>query len=314
MKTPEEIKSALTTLPMPSEGYNFVDIDSYLWGKDSNGNIAFGFLSKNENIAPMKQVTMCLKLFINHCFKISIGEQIDERKISLLVLKEVETKHIDIFVRICLSMLDELDEERLLKHFLEIKDLFSKERKISKTELEGLFGELFAMYVLKINYGIDISIFYQKEERRKFDFNLSDKKKIEVKTTLKPERIHHFLHQQLDTDRYDIRIISIMLQKDDAGMSLLELVNECKDLFSTYFRIVFRLEMITKNVVDSELEEEKYNFEYAKSNMKIYDATKIPRLKEKNVDGVFNIEYDVDLINTISESAGKFIDWITKNS
>ena len=55
--------------------------------------------------------------------------------------------------------------------------------------------------------------------------HLSEKKKIEVKTTLKEDRIHHFLHQQLDTDRLDIRVISILLQKDDAGMSLLDLIN-----------------------------------------------------------------------------------------
>lgn len=314
MKTVEEIKTIMQSLPVPENGYNLVEIDSYLWGKNAGGEIAFGFTSKNENIMPMTQSTKHLKLFINHQFKVTIGGHTSERKISLLVLKETEAKHLDVFIRVSISMIDDLNEEKLLKHFLEIKDLFSNERRISKTELEGMFGELFAMYVLKINYGIDISVYYQSEERRKFDFNLTEKKKIEIKTTLKPERVHHFLHLQLDTDRYDVRVISIMLQKDDAGMSLLELANECKDLFSTYFTIVLHLELITKNIEDSELEEMKFNFEYAKDNMKIFDANKMPRLKEKDVDGVFNIEYDVDLTNTPNESAGKFIDWITKRT
>lgn len=310
MKTGEEIKKIIQSLPNPDNGYNFVEIDSYLWGKNSNGEIAFGFSSKNNNILPLKQTTKHLKLFINHQFKITVNGKTDDKKITLLVLKESDEKHIDTFIRISLSMLDDLNEEKMLKHFLELKDLFSNEKKISKTELEGFFGELFAMYVLKINYGTDVSIYYQREDRRKFDFNLTDKKKIEVKTTLKPERIHHFLHQQLDTDRYDIRVFSIMLQRDDAGMSLLELANECKDLFSTYFTIVLHLELITKNIDDSELEEIKFNFNYAKDNMKIFDASKMPRLKEKTVEGVFNVEYDVDLTNTQNESVGKFLDWV----
>lgn len=311
MTTVESIKELIHTLPTPQDGYNFIEIDSYLWGKNSYGEIAFGFTSKNQNILPLRQTTKHLKLFINHLFKVTIDGTLKERKLSLLVLKETDEKHADIFIRIALSMLDNLNEEKLLKHFLELKDLFSNEKKISKTELEGMFGELFAMYVLKINYGIDISIYYQKEDKRKFDFNLTDKRKIEVKTTLKPERVHHFIHQQLDTDRNDIRVISIMLQKDDAGMSLLDLIKECKDLFSTYFTIVVHLELLTKNVDDSELEEMKFNFTYAKDNMKIFDASKMPRLKEKDVDGVFNVEYDVDLVNAQNESIGKFIDWIT---
>lgn len=314
MMSIENIKLLIQTLPAPKEGYNFIRTDSYLWGKNSNGEISFGFETKNPNILPMKQTTKHLKLFINHLFKVTIDGAINDRKLSLLVLKETDEKHAEIFIRIVLSMLDDLTEEKLLKHFLELKDLFSNERKISKIELEGMFGELFAMYVLKINYGIDISIYYQKEDRRKFDFNLTDKKKIEVKTTLKPERVHHFLHQQLDTDRYNIRVISIMLQRDDAGMSLLELINECKDLFSTYFTIVLHLELLTKNVEESELEEMKFNFRYAKDNMRIFDANKMPRLKEKDVEGVFNVEYDVDLVNAPYESAGKFIDWITSRN
>ena len=45
-------------------------------------------------------------------------------------------------------------------------------------------------------YDIDISEYYQIEDRRKFDFSISDRKKIDVKTTTKPERIHHFLQMQ----------------------------------------------------------------------------------------------------------------------
>ena len=311
MRTVEEIKTLIQPLPVPQDGFNFIEIDSYLWGKNSKGEISFGFVSKNTNVLPLRQTTKNLKLFINHPFKITVNGGSSDQKISFLVLRETDDKHIETFIRIALSMLDGLNEEKLLKHFLELKDLFSNEKKLSKTELEGMFGELSTMYILKNNYNVDISLFYQKEDRRKFDFNLTDKRKIEIKTTLKPDRTHHFLHQQLDTDRYDIRVVSIKLQKDDAGLSLLDLINKCKELFSTYFTIVLHLELLTKNVDDSLLDEMKFSFKYVEDNLRVFDAKKMPRLKEKDVDGVFNVEYDVDLENVQTESINDFIDWIT---
>lgn len=312
MKTVNEIKELLSNVSIPIEGYNLVCCDNYYWGRSSTGGIVFGFLTINKNIAPLSQSTEYLRLYINNNFKVCIDDVYEFKRMSVIVLKNGVDKNSDAFIRVILSMMDNLNEVKLLKHFLELKNLFSYEKKISKIELEGMFGELFAMYILKINYGVDISLYYQKEDRRKFDFNLSEKKKIEVKTTLKEDRIHHFLHQQLDTDRLDIRVISILLQKDDAGMSLLDLINECKDLFSGYFEIILHIEMMTKNIDIDELNSIKFNYHYAKTNFKIYDAMKIPKIKERNIEGVFNVEYDVDFSNIQNESIGKFIDWITK--
>lgn len=312
MKTVNEIKEILSSISIPNEGYNLVSYDAYYWGRNSSGGIVFGFLTVNKNTVPLNQSTEYLKLYINNNFKINVNGVCEYKKMSVVVLKNDVAKNSDVFIRIILSMLDNLNEEKLLKYFLELKNLFSYEKKFSKIELEGMFGELFAMYILKINYGVDISIYYQKEDRRKFDFSLSERKKIEVKTTLKEDRIHHFLHQQLDTDRLDIKIISILLQKDDAGMSLLDLINKCKDLFSGYFEIILHIEMMTKNIDIDELDIIKFNYYYAKTNFKIYDAIKIPRIKEKDIEGVFNVEYDIDFSNAQNDTIEEFIEWITK--
>lgn len=312
MRKVTEIRKILQNVCVPQNGYNLFESDDYLWGKGSSGEIAFGFASKNINILPLIQTTKYLKLFINSDFHVSINAVLVKRKMSLLILKSITDKHIDIFIRVVLSMLDDLNEEKLLNHFLELKDLFSHENRMSKTELEGMFGELLSMYTLKIHYSIDISTYFQRENRRKFDYNITEKKKIEVKTTLKPERIHHFLHQQLDTDRFDIRIISIMLQKDDAGISLLDLINKCKELFSSNFSLILHIEMMIKNFDDDELKEVKFNYQYAKDNFSIYNAIKLPRLQEKDIEGVFNIEYDVDFNNATQESIKEFADWVSR--
>ena len=138
-----------------------------------------------------------IHIYINTLFEINIDKKMINKKMSLLVLKTLNTKYIEVFVSLINSMIDDLNEEKLLKHFLEIKTLFSNDIKISKIELEGMWGELFSMIYLKKYFNIDISKYYQKEMKRKFDFSVTDKKKIEIKSTLKPERVHHFLHQQL---------------------------------------------------------------------------------------------------------------------
>lgn len=310
MKTTKEIKELLNNIPSSNNGYNLVKVDKFMWGKGKNNEIVFGFISINKKITPLIQTTAHLKLYINNLFEIKIDNKNVCEKMSLLVLKTINSKYVEVFINLILSMIENLNEEKLLNYFLEIKALFSNERKISKYELEGMWGELFSMYNLKQYYNIDISKYYQKEAKRKFDFSMTDKKKIEIKSTLKPERIHHFLHQQLDTDRFDIMVISIKLQKDDKGLSLFELIKICKTLFSNNFEIILYIETIAKNIEINELEELKFNLEYAKSNFKIFDALTLPRIKEKNVDGIFNVEYDVDFSNIKNKKIEEFNKWL----
>lgn len=304
------IISKINSLSKPSNGFNVFEMDGFLWGIGSNGETVFGLDSSYSKKFPIIQTTKYLKLFINNQFLCFINGEQQYKNLSLYVLINIETKMKELFIRLCISMTDNLDEDQMLRNFFNLKDLFTSRKKPSLIELQGMFGELFTIYYFKINYGLDISMYYQKEEKRKFDFSITEKKKIEIKTTLKPERIHHFLHQQLDTDRFDIKVISLMLQKDDCGMSLLDLINKCKDIFSNYIIIILYIEMMIKNIDDSDLESIKFNIQYTKSNLKIFKGEDIPRVKEKDINGVFNIEYDVDLENVKSISNESLIDWI----
>ena len=308
-----EIITKINSLTKPLNGFNIFEFDGFLWGIGSKGETIFGLDSSLSKASEIIQTTKYIKLYINHKFGCFINEEIQYKNLSLYVLNTTEMKLQELFVRLCLSMENDLNEEKMLRNFFNLKDLFTNQKKPSLIELQGMFGELFTIYYLKTNYGLDISTYYQKEEKRKFDFSITEKKKIEIKTTLKPERVHHFLHQQLDTDRFDIKVISLMLQKDDCGMSLLDLVKECKELFSNYLIIILYIEMMTKNIDDLDLESIKFNIEYAKDNLKIFNGDDVPRIKEKDINGVFNIEYEVDLENVKQISKGKLIDWVTQN-
>ena len=309
MKYTELIKN-INSLSIPTTGFNMIKLDGFYWGRGGNKEYIFGFDSKNKSITQMNQTTKYLKLYLNEKFRITIDGTVIDKELSLLILKSNDEKLVDLFVQLSNIFSNDSDESKLLKHFLSLKDLFANDKKTSYEELQGMYGELFVMYSLKINYGIDISGYYQKVDKNKFDFSISQNKKFDIKSTIKPVRIHHFLHEQLDVERYDISIVSLMLQKDDCGMNLLELIGECKDLFSNNLGLVLHIENMVKNIDNEILEEIQYNYAYSKENIRFYPANDIPKINEKNIDGVFNIEYDVDFSGAKSITIGSFIDWI----
>ena len=59
-------------------------------------------------------------------------------------------------------------------------------------------------------------------------FSISEKLKLEIKSTTKNSRTHHFRHEQLMTELYNIYVLSYMFRYDDEGLSLWELILESK--------------------------------------------------------------------------------------
>ena len=71
----------------------------------------------------------------------------------------------------------------------------------------------------------------------KFDFTLTEKKRIEIKSTLKANRTHHFKHDQLLSELYDIRVVSIMLRRSDVGISLGDLIEKINEEYFTHITV-----------------------------------------------------------------------------
>ncbi len=310
MKTVSEIKEILDKIAVPQDGFNFFDDEGILWGKDAKGYITFAVYTSNQHVLPMTQKTKYLKLNINCPFSINTQNGSAKKRLSLLVLTSLDSSHIDLFIKLSLSFCESLDETKLLSYFMDLKELFSRTDRLSQLEVQGIFGELLSIVFLYDKYGIDISHYYQKEQKEKFDFSISDFKKIEVKSTLKPLRIHHFLQHQLDTSRFDIVVISVMLQKDDKGISLYDLIKMCEDRFSNNLSFLIQLETIIKKAHKEDLSDLTINYDYCTSNLKVFYAKDIPRIHEKNEDGVFNVQYDCDLTNSNSMGINVFKDWL----
>ena len=303
------ILNKIRLLNCPANGYIFTEIDGLYWGIDKDGFCTYGMLS-NEKAEQFIQSTKYLRLQLNVLCEVNVKDNISEKKLSILTIKSNEESKVLMFIRIIKSFPLDNKDSNLLKYFLYLKELFSNEYKMSDIELQGLYGELYSILYFYDKFGFNLSNYYQKVDKMKFDFSLDDVRKIDSKTTIKSDRTHHFLQEQLNILRYDIKIISIMLEKDDCGLSLFDLVNLCKEKFSNNFSLIFHIELSLKNIPEEKIKSIKFNQKYTNDNIKVFDAKDIPRVTEKNKDGVFNVEFDSNLSNITELSDNDIVNWL----
>lgn len=303
----EDVKNIISSVKKTNQGFVFKKYKNSFWGKDSNDYVVFGLVSK-DNVKSLIESTKSLSLLLNVECEIDDNKQKRIEKLNILILKN--NLKIEMFINLAEVFIKNIDKYSFLDFFLYLKELFSIETKVNLSELQGLFGELYALYYFKEILNLDISKYYQSSNKMKFDFSISNNKKMDVKTTLKTERIHHFTNEQLNSLRYDIKIISIMLQKDDKGVSLYDLIKRCKILFSNNLSILLNIEKIIMRSEDTDLKTISYNENYILDNLRIYDSKDIPRLTEKTKEGIFNIEYDSNLSGVKSLSQGEIEKWI----
>lgn len=282
------------------------------FGKDADGNIVFMMESSLPRIPPVHQETKSLRFVFNKKCVLQFEERTDVQVMHVLTCKDKEPEKIMAFIRLTKSFSINdtgLDQYYLTKLFFSISALFDKQRKVSESEMQGLFAELYTILYLR-NVGCDIAQYWHSRNKMKFDFSLNTQRRLEIKSTLKVERIHHFRHDQLLSNLYDIKIVSIMLRKDDCGISLGDVVEQIREFYSNNFALILHIENTISQVDGDFLYGIKYDEIYLRSNIRFYDATDIPHFYEKSPEGVFNAEYDCHLDTVKYLSQENLIKWI----
>ena len=158
--------------------------------------------------------------------------------------------------------------------------------------------------------GINLYGYWQSVDRMKFDFSINETKKIEVKSTIGENRIHKFRHEQLVTDIFDVWIVSMLLRKDDMGMSLYELSNIVKQECAHNVKVLVHVQNLLLNYPIEDLKLMKFNNEYAVEKLTMYKAIDVPKFQGRQPNGVSNTEYDSDLNNISPRSIEEFSEWL----
>lgn len=283
------------------------------YGKNHSGNIVFVICPEITIIKKKyKLTTSDLLLEVNVESEFLVANKKSLFIAHILTCLSTEKINQIAFIRLCEAFKDSelTSAEDIIKLFNAFSNLFSSKVKSTFIELQGLYAELYIMRYFE-KKGINLYQYWQSEDKRKHDFYVSNKKRIEVKSTSKDIRVHHFLHEQLLTEFHDIKIISIMTKKVDAGLSLYDLVTQVQLSPLASYNLLLHIEQKLKNCSEEEQLQFKFDEILLSKQLKIFDAKEIPHFKDKQPDGVFNAEYDSDLTGASSISINDFINWIS---
>lgn len=176
-----------------------------------------------------------------------------------------------------------------------IEEYFRLTADKDKTRIQiGVFGELFTILYLCENGYPEIVNKFHSDFYSKHDVEISSKTRLEIKATDTEKRIHHFKHNQIMRTDVNVFVSSVMLEKSQKGLSLFELFMKIQPLFSSPDSI-FALQKLMKKCGVSAIDKGmSFAFKYAYENIKFFDVRDLPKIEIRSVDGVTNIEYDVD--------------------
>lgn len=308
----DKLYQTLKTIDKPvGNSYNVIKVENSYYGISKEGYITFISESGNQYARPSSQQTKHLFLGTNMKCSLKMDDGLYEGIYNVLVCFESNYEAIISFLQLTnVYSKSRKDSAINIKTFFEtLKNLFSNKQQLPLLELQGLFGELYFMEYIQ-NEKFDISDYWQSREKMKFDFSITDYKKIEIKTTTGDSRVHKFRHEQLVSDIYDTWIVSIMLRKDDQGLSLYELSESIKKNNPMNLNLHTRIANLLNNYTKEELEQIKFNENYIKNNIGFYRTSNIPKFQEKQPKGVYNTEYDSDLSNIEKSDKEQLIEWI----
>ena len=278
--------------------------DNVLVGLDQKLNVVVITKTMNPNRSPLIHKTrkMCIECNMKVQYELDGSNHVDVVHIIRCMVPDKFEK--ELFLELCTIMISTCNgsEEKIMDTFSILRTFFSERKEYSDNELIGLYAELYTIIIYKDS--LHLERYWQSRDKMKFDFSISEKLKLEIKSTTQNSRMHHFRHEQLMTSVYDIYVMSYLFRYDDEGTSLYDLIIECKELLMDYPNKLLRINSVLRNVSEDRLKTLRFNRDYTDQFRRLYRAVDIPKFNEVTPAGVTNAEYDciLDTINDFDQS------------
>lgn len=287
--------SEINKLSLPDSGFRLIEIDNAFWGKDFEGNLIYA-LKTNDNIDSQKKISSkYLKLFINNEFMQS-GENSTVIYNILWIDKSIDFNNEIISIILAYNELQH--PKSLIDFFMKLSKIFKERPKLNKSGLIGFYGELILIFCLQSK--IDLISLYQSRDKLLFDFSISEKFKLEVKTTTKNKREHHFKFDQINHPMLTVIIASIILDYDDKGTTIVQLINEIIDKFAPNVDFLINIHSKLAEFDKSDSDQIRFNKVIACQSINFYNSLDLPQLlNEEERNKIYNLEFDADLSNLI---------------
>lgn len=220
-------------------------------------------------------------------------------KFSIIKLKSESISHQNYFLNICQILMEKLGQNptiiKLRREVQNLIDLFTKLSKPPKKTILGLWGEL-----LVIEQAIEPSSLikaWHVSPTDKYDFN-DGIDKLEVKTTEKNVRVHHFSYSQLVPNlSSQLFIISIITSQTNVGVSISDLMNKISKKIRMDERMI--LHGIVADSLGSNFDRGIsicFDYNMAKDSLKTFLSSDIPNIPQSSIPKeVTNIHFECNL-------------------
>lgn len=276
-------------------------------GKSNNNETVVVVKSSNPEQGQLVRRTALISIECNMHVTYKLNGKPEEDVMHVVKCFSDEIKEIELFLETAMLLIgnNTATKDDIVATFQILASFFEDKSEPSDNELFGLYAELFT--IKEFNEEIKIGEYWQTRDKLKFDFSISDKVKVEVKSTTKPMRVHHFRHDQLSTSIYEIYILSYLLRRDDEGLSLLELIKCCKPIIERNTNRLVKVNKVLKNVDHSRLASIRFEEELTRQNLKIFNGEDAPKFTERRPEGVANAEYDCNFESAPTVERKEFI-------
>lgn len=268
-------------------------------------------------VPPVETEYLALQLFVQATIT-EVDGATHEGKFHVLSCKRGGSEVLRPFEAIALSLAESLsstDEAafELTAAFETLRDLFrTKAADNLRRAQTGLWGELFFM---RESLGfMTMARYWHTESSRKFDFSWQDSR-LEVKTTSRSERSHSFAHGQLYSNGpSQILVGSLVVQPEDAGLSLAALIAEARSALAVDPGALLRLEKSLRVAGMSESLEHGPAFDehHARKHLRFYWSKDVPHFPMAEPPGVSGTTFVASLATAPSVAPSAVRDWLSR--
>lgn len=272
---------------------------------------------RGGQVPPLETEYLALQLFVEATIT-ELDGTIHEGKFHVLACKKGGQEVLRPFEVIALSLAESLsspDEAalELTAAFETLRDLFrSKAADNLLRARTGLWGELFFMreslgYLTMVN-------FWHTETGRKFDFSWKNCR-LEIKTTSKADRSHSFAHGQLySSGQSQILVASLVVQPEDAGLSLADIIAEARSALASEPGALLKLEKSLRVAGMSDSIERGPSFDavHARNHLRFYWSDDVPHFPMEEPPGVSGTTYVASLSTALNVPLSLVRDWLTR--
>lgn len=285
----------------------FTDIHSI--GISEEGYPVFFIKSSLIGDHPTINLSLISVQYSQRC-KIRIDGISHENCYTIIRLKSIDQDFIRYFIEIVSLILIKIGDipkpQDLISELKTLVDLFRLFSNKPSKSIQGLWAELFVInessnpsYLVK-SWHISINDIY--------DFN-DGFNKLEVKSTIKKQRIHRFANEQLNPNKGSfLAICSVMMTITGQGISILDLKNLIEQKLNIEDRL--RLNEIIVGTLGSDFEkaiEVYFDYQKALDSFKVFNYKDIPSVDMQNIPSeISNLHYDCDL-TTVPEAKDSFL-------